>query len=228
MTNDSNGDETQENRDPGVGTNPSDAIPSGGGDEHPTGNDSASSEDNDRHESRELDDDDAVVEPEIVQPGTPETRDAGSSLAERWPRDTFGDDERGEPGPGQISLFQATAGPLPEVDQLAGYGRLDPSFPERIMRMAEASTTDVSARDDRALNAEIGERRRGQTAAIVLAFSGLIASVVFASLGHYWIAAALISVPFVLLVRALLGDVGRRRPGGQGESPAPPNDDEDD
>ena len=209
------------------GTTGSDELSSRSGDEHSAGRQPASESDRLGGSvdlgRRSVDHDDAVVDAEVVESGHSPGA-ASTGVAEGWSGDPFGDGDDRQPGPGQISLFQASVGPLPPVDQLAGYGELDPSFPERIMRMAEASTTDASAREDAALAAEISERKWGQRSAIILAFTGIFAAVIFAALGHYAFAGVLVSVPFVLLVRALVGDAGRRGASPDAPPPPPPGD----
>ena len=59
-------------------------------------------------------------------------------------RDDFSLSARlGQPGQGLPIAIQSTThiGPLPLPDTLTAYGNVDPTFPERIMRMAEENAS---------------------------------------------------------------------------------------
>ena len=66
---------------------------------------------------------------------------------------------------GQQEIF---SGPLPLLDTLKGYGEVDPDYPERLMKMAEAhAAADVHQKYKEPFNVTLG-----QVFSFVLGFSG--------------------------------------------------------
>jgi uncharacterized membrane protein len=80
----------------------------------------------------------------------------------------------------QHELFQ---GPLPNPEMLEGYKKTDPSFPERIVRMAEAhNAADVKAKNRFSLSGLIVPVI-GQVFTLILGAGGIIACVYLAKAG---------------------------------------------
>ncbi|MFO7775469.1 MAG: DUF2335 domain-containing protein [Candidatus Hydrogenedentota bacterium] len=68
-------------------------------------------------------------------------------------------------------------GPLPPAKALREYGDIDPSFPERCIRMAEQEQQHRHDIQRKKVDAEVASIRRGQLGAIVLGLVALIAAV---------------------------------------------------
>jgi uncharacterized membrane protein len=126
-----------------------------------------------------------------------------------------------------VALAQTTevsfSGPLPPPDALAGYGRIDPTFPERIVRLAEEEAQHRRRSETVALDAEANdaraarvERRIGQVLGFVLAVLFLIAGVWLTLAGHPTVGAVVLGTTMVSLVTVFV--VGRR---GGSEAPPP-------
>ena len=91
---------------------------------------------------------------------------------------------------------------------LERYERVLPGAAERIVRVYEVQFVDASQRDDRIVNAELADGRRGQTWAIILALICIAASIVFFARGNLVAGGILLSPPVLLLIGSFLS---RRR-----------------
>jgi len=120
-----------------------------------------------------------------------------------------------------LAVGEAWSGPLPHPEALAGYARLLPDAPERILAMAEKDISSRIDRADRLTNASIKTASRGQLAAISLTFVAIVAAIVFFAVGNVVAGGILVSLPVVMLVRALLGQVsGNQGDDGAGDATA--------
>ncbi len=71
-------------------------------------------------------------------------------------------------------------GPIPLPSIMEGYKKIDPSFPERIMKEFETNSAHIRKAEERAQLAEIEKDKRGQWMAFVLTI--LLLVVIFFSL----------------------------------------------
>ncbi len=71
-------------------------------------------------------------------------------------------------------ITESHRGPLPLPSHLKQYGEIDPSFPERIMKMAEANNNAAIEDSHKALDASVREVKRGQILSFVIAMTGLL------------------------------------------------------
>jgi len=91
---------------------------------------------------------------------------------------------------------KAFSGPIPDPETLERYKGADPSFPERIMKMAEAhNAADVKAKN-RASLADLIIPIIGQTFTLALTGGGIVACVLLAMAGYTWPAIAAIITGF--------------------------------
>lgn len=75
-------------------------------------------------------------------------------------------------------------GPIPPPNIMAGYGEINPSFPERIMQEFEKNSEHIRNMNETALKGDISRDRIGQIFAFVLA-AGLLGLVYYSlSLGN--------------------------------------------
>ena len=93
---------------------------------------------------------------------------------------------------------------MPDVDEIERYGRIDPSFPNRLMQMAEAQTTDASRRADEQLKADNDYATRGQIASIILFVCCVGASIGFFAVRNPVAGGILLGAPVLLYLTQLL------------------------
>lgn len=102
------------------------------------------------------------------------------------------------------------SGPLPHPDVLVGYEKIDPTFPERIMKMAEANN-DASIQHEKSLiERSLKNERRGQWLAFFLGVLGLIVGVVLSLLGFSSAAIAAIIGSLAPILIASINSVGNK------------------
>jgi uncharacterized membrane protein len=119
----------------------------------------------------------------------------------------------------QVAQSSSWTGPLPPPAALAEYAKILPDAPERILGMAERDLDSRIAREEKLVNAAVETGRTGQAAAILLAFVAVIAAIVFFALRNEVAGGILLSLPVVMLVRALLGQLnGNGQTKGDGDS----------
>ena len=99
----------------------------------------------------------------------------------------------------EVSLH---VGPLPEPVTLARYGEVDPSFPERIVRMAEMQVEAQVHAQRKAIDATAFATRAGAWVAVGLAIASVIGFVALVALGTGFLA-------FAALIPAILGGVAQ-------------------
>ena len=103
-----------------------------------------------------------------------------------------------------------SSGPLPHPDVLVGYEKIDPTFPERIMKMAEANN-DASIQHEKSLiEGSLKNERRGQWLAFFLGVLGLIVGVVLSLLGFSSAAIAAIIGSLAPILIASINSVGNK------------------
>jgi uncharacterized membrane protein len=103
-------------------------------------------------------------------------------------------------------------GPLPPPAILKGYQQIDPTFPERIVRLAETEADHRRTLEDKVITAEIASTRRGQHATVILCL-GLFGLAGYAAHLGQDIAASLFGIAAVVspMISALLGQHIRKK-----------------
>ena len=104
---------------------------------------------------------------------------------------------------------QLTVGPLPPPEMLSGYGHVHPSFPERIVAMAEQEQAHRQTLETKAMDSAASSVRRGQRGMIGLAAFGLV--VAFAITLFADDSASAIFIGLASVVSAISAGFGRRR-----------------
>ena len=96
--------------------------------------------------------------------------------------------------------LEITQGPIPDPEIMERYKNTDPSFPERIMKMAEAhNKADVNTKNRISL-ANLIIPILGQIFTIMLGFISIIACIYLAKLGYTGSAVAIIAGGFSPMV----------------------------
>lgn len=111
---------------------------------------------------------------------------------------------------------ESFSGHLPHPDHWDRYG---PEWHERIVRMAEAPTTDESARRDRLVNAEVAEAPKSRRAAFALVALCLIAALIAeGAFDSTVLACAFVALPVMKVASDLIP--ARRQKGTEDEASA--------
>jgi len=92
--------------------------------------------------------------------------------------------------------FEIIQGPLPEPETLERYKNADPSFPERIMRMAEAHNTADVVTKNRISFSNLIVPIIGQIFTLILGTGGILACMYLAKAGYTGAAIAAIAGSF--------------------------------
>lgn len=93
---------------------------------------------------------------------------------------------------------------MPDPSTLAAYRELIPDAPERILRMAEATTSKAADTDALLAKADAELSNQGLNLAFMITLIALIASIVFFALGNEVAGVAMVSLPVVMLVRSFI------------------------
>jgi uncharacterized membrane protein len=117
------------------------------------------------------------------------------------------------PAKQQTLIAQNWSGPLPPPEALARFDQIIPNGAERILRMTEQEQAHRLATESAALNANIQASREAQAQAKTGQFAGAIVSVlaILSAIASAWLGAhptvsiALVSVPILGMVKALIG-----------------------
>lgn len=83
----------------------------------------------------------------------------------------------------QKVLLSSHSGPLPPPDTLKGYAEIDPSFPERIMKMAEENNAANISHEKEIIKQAGGIQKLGTVLSFVLGMAGLCGGIVCGVLG---------------------------------------------
>lgn len=92
------------------------------------------------------------------------------------------------------------SGPIPPPQALQQYEHIFPGAAERILKMAENQAAHRQALENKLVDSNIGNSRRGQYFGLIIGMTGLIATVIFALLGHTILAGAIGTIDLVSLV----------------------------
>lgn len=101
-----------------------------------------------------------------------------------------------------VEYRETSDGPIPPPTMLRAYGDLDPSFPERIMRMAEKDQDSRIECMERLTGAEVLAVKVGAVVASVTVLASLVAALVLTVMGFT-------NVGFILVLPAILTGVAR-------------------
>ncbi len=111
----------------------------------------------------------------------------------------------------QGSIEESWFGPLPHPSVLREYEAIVPGSAERIIRMAEADTTQKADTDRLLAEGEVDAEKQGIALAFVLALACIIASIVFFALGNEIAGAVLVGLPLMTVIGSFI--TGRSRSG---------------
>ncbi len=118
---------------------------------------------------------------------------------------------------GRLTTYTRTlhVGPLPPPEVLSAYGEVDPSFPERILKMAEAQAEHRKQQEREDLCADIddlkaqrGTERIGQVFALVVCLAFLGGGVWVTLRGHDWVGGVIVGATLLGIVTVFI--TGRR------------------
>lgn len=117
---------------------------------------------------------------------------------------------------GQLTVTRTLhVGPLPPPEVLSAYGQVDPSFPERILRMAEAQAEHRKHQEKEELRADIedlkaqrGTERIGQIFALIVCLAFLSGGVWVTLRGHEWVGGVIVGATLLGIVTVFV--TGRR------------------
>jgi len=117
--------------------------------------------------------------------------------------------------PNQIvreQTFEIIQGPLPEPEMLERYKNADPSFPERIMRMAEAHNTADVITKNRISFSNLIVPIIGQVFTLILGAGGILACIYLAKSGYTGAAIAAITGSFSPIIIGAFKSLRRNPP----------------
>lgn len=109
----------------------------------------------------------------------------------------------------RMQMEQAWAGPLPDPATLGFYEQILPGAAERILTMAEETTTRHLRTADKLADAEIETAKTGQSLAFGLAIIAFASAIVFFSLGNTLAGGLFLSVPVLMFIKSFLDSVRR-------------------
>jgi uncharacterized membrane protein len=93
---------------------------------------------------------------------------------------------------------------MPDPSTLRHYEQIVPGAADRILKMAEANTTERAEVDRNLANAEIVSARTGLWFAFFLSVGALISAVVFFAVGNNVAGGLLLSPPVVMLIKSMI------------------------
>ncbi len=106
-------------------------------------------------------------------------------------------------------------GPIPSPDIFAAY---DEATQERILRMAEAGSTDESKRRDEMVTASTHAARRSQTHTLIMYFGAFAAAIgSYALFKNTLVSLAFLSVPVFKVIGATITSSVRKREPDEGD-----------
>lgn len=106
----------------------------------------------------------------------------------------------------RLEFGQAWLGPMPDPETLIRYDEIVPGAAERILQMAEVAAKGNHEIASKLADAEIETAKQGLNLAFTLAFTAMVAAIVFFAISRPVAGGVLLSMPVVLLVRAILRD----------------------
>lgn len=106
-------------------------------------------------------------------------------------------------------MEQAWAGPLPDPQTLGFYEQILPGAAERILMMAEETTTRHLRTADKLADAEIATAKKGQALAFALALVAFASAIVFFAIDNNLAGSLFLSVPVLMFIKSFLDSVKR-------------------
>lgn len=88
-------------------------------------------------------------------------------------------------------------------EDMAKYQKMVPDAPERIFRMAESKTVDVSRRLDQLVDAEITQAKNDRAMATLFLLIFTIASIVFFALGNSIAGGIMLGIPVLGVIKVM-------------------------
>ncbi|MFZ4647498.1 MAG: DUF2335 domain-containing protein [Gemmataceae bacterium] len=116
-------------------------------------------------------------------------------------------EDRREVEVGIRQMVAQYSGPVPHAHEMLRYQQIDPSFPERFVRMAENQSRHRQELETRVIDYDFKLKRTGQDYALFSVVFGLLIALVFAWIGALTIAAIVAGTTVVGVVTAFV--VGR-------------------
>lgn len=103
------------------------------------------------------------------------------------------------------------AGPLPPPEALDRFNQVVPNGAERIFKMAEAEQAHRIAQETDALQARVGEAKRGQILGATISIFAVVGALSSVWLGAHWaVSVALVGVPLMGLAEAIVHSRSRQ------------------
>jgi uncharacterized membrane protein len=102
--------------------------------------------------------------------------------------------------------------PLPDPDTLQSYEDVVPGAGDRILKVYESQTVQVSDREDRITAAQTERDSNGQGWAMFLSLVCVIAAIVFGFRGQTGMAGIMLGVPAVMLIGSFIPAHGKKQP----------------
>lgn len=118
-----------------------------------------------------------------------------------------------EPQQRQVVAAQRTewSGPLPPPDVLERFDQVIPGGAARILQMAESEQSHRISFEQSALKAAIADKKRGQFFGGTIGILAILGAVAAVYLGAPWqVPVALVGVPVLGIVQALIGSSGKK------------------
>ena len=104
----------------------------------------------------------------------------------------------------RLEVARSWRGPMPDPQTLREYEEILPGAANRIIKMAEANTSERASVDRQLVRAEIDSGRTGQWMAFGLSLFAFIASIVFFALGKNVAGGVMLSPPVIMLVKSMI------------------------
>ncbi|GHV16143.1 hypothetical protein FACS189493_1450 [Spirochaetia bacterium] len=123
-----------------------------------------------------------------------------------------------------LQMQQVYQGPIPQSQELAGYKSIDPTYPDRIIKMAESHTAADVKTKNRKSWAEMVTPIIGQTYTLFLGFGGMGVCIYLANKGFTAQGIAAVAVGFApMVINAISSLVHGNPKKEQPPVPVPPN-----
>ena len=108
------------------------------------------------------------------------------------------------PAPHHVIQTQQWSAPLPPPDALEHYERIAPGAAERILRMAEREQEHRIESETKTLEVAAKDAKRGQWFGAIAIYAAIVGAVITAALGFWQVAIALVGVPLLGAIQALI------------------------
>lgn len=102
------------------------------------------------------------------------------------------------------------SGPLPDPSTLQSYEDIVPGAADRILKVYESQTVQVSDREDRITQAQTRRDFNGQTWAMILSAICVIGAIIFGALRNVPMASLLLGMPAIMLIGSFIPTVMKK------------------